>query len=39
LKDRIEVDVRRKGYEVLDWIKLAHGEDKWWALANGTLNA
>ena len=32
--DNIKMDVQEVGCEGMDWIELAQGRDRWWALAN-----
>jgi hypothetical protein len=32
MQDNIKMDVRKIGFEVVDWINLAQDMDRWWAL-------
>jgi hypothetical protein len=33
-KDNIRVDLRKIGWEIVDWIRLAQGRDQWQTLVN-----
>jgi hypothetical protein len=32
------MDLQEVGYEVMDWIELAEGRDRWRALVNAVMN-
>jgi len=32
------MDLRKTGWEGVDWIHLAHDRDQWWALVNTIMN-
>jgi hypothetical protein len=36
--DNIKIDLREIGWNVMDWIDLAHDRDQWRALVNAVLN-
>jgi hypothetical protein len=37
-EDRMRVDLREIGWGCVEWIKLAQGRDRWWALDNAAIN-
>jgi len=37
-EDNIKMDLQEVGCEGMDWIKLAHNRDRWWALVNSVMN-
>jgi hypothetical protein len=37
LEDNIKMDVKEVGLEGVDWIYLAEGMDKWWALLDAIM--
>jgi hypothetical protein len=36
--DNIKMDLRDIGWDVMDWIDLAHDRDQWRALVNAVMN-
>jgi hypothetical protein len=36
--DNIKIDLREIGWDVMDWIDLAHDRDQWRALVNTVMN-
>jgi hypothetical protein len=36
--DNIEIDLRERGWDGVDWIELAQDRDQWRALANAVMN-
>jgi hypothetical protein len=36
--DNIKIDLRERGWEVMDWIDLAQDRKQWRALANTVMN-
>jgi hypothetical protein len=36
-EDNIKMDLREVGWD-MDWIHLAQGRDRWWAVANAGMN-
>jgi hypothetical protein len=37
-EDNIKIDLRKIGWEGVDWIHLAQNRDQWWALVNTVMN-
>jgi hypothetical protein len=37
-EDRIRMDLREIGLGVVDWIRLAHGRDRWRAVVSAVMN-
>jgi len=37
-KDNIKIDIQETGCEVMDWIDLAQGRDRWRALVTAVMN-
>jgi hypothetical protein len=37
-EDNIRIDLRKIGWEIVDWIHLAQCRDQWWAHANMVMN-
>jgi hypothetical protein len=37
-ENNIKGDLKEIGFEGVDWIHLAQGRDKWWALVNTVIN-
>ena len=37
-EDNIKMDLQEVGWEVMDWIDLAGGGGRWWALVNAVMN-
>ena len=37
-KDSIKTDLREAGCLAMDWMELARGRDRWWALLNEVMN-
>jgi hypothetical protein len=37
-EDNTEMEFREIGWEVVDWMHVAHDRDKWWALVNMVMN-
>jgi hypothetical protein len=38
LKHNIRLAVRERGWDVVDWIHLAHNTDQWWAVVKTVIN-
>jgi hypothetical protein len=38
MEDNIEIDLRERGCEGVDWIHLAQDRDQWWDLVNTVMN-
>jgi hypothetical protein len=38
MEDNTRMDLRKTGWEGVDWLYLAQDRDKWWALVNTVLN-
>jgi hypothetical protein len=38
LEDIINTNPQEVGWEVMDWIDLTQGRDRWWALVNAVIN-
>jgi hypothetical protein len=36
--DSIKIELQEVGCESMDWIELAQGTDKWWAVVNSVMN-
>jgi hypothetical protein len=36
--DRIKMQIKEIGYEIVDWIDLALDRGQWWPLANTAVN-
>jgi hypothetical protein len=36
--DNIKIDLREKGWEIVDWIRLAKDSDQRWALVDTVMN-
>jgi len=37
-EDNIKMDLQEVGWEVMDWIDLAEGRGRWWAVVNAVMN-
>ena len=37
-EDNIKMDLHEQGNGCMDWIRLAQGRNRWWALVNAELN-
>jgi hypothetical protein len=38
LEDNIKIDIKQRGYEVVDWINLAPNRDVWLVLIDAIIN-
>ena len=37
-EDNIRIDLQKVGFGCMDWIELAQGTDRWWALEYAVMN-
>ena len=37
-EDNIKMDLQEVGCECMDWIDVAQGRERWWALVNAVMN-